>query len=160
MNYDSSRIVYRRPDTARYLLRVGGAWQLVRPARAPRFMGSPDKRLQTIASALRYPISAVQQGREGTVVMSYVVDEQGHTGNYQVEESVPEEFVGAVWQALKELPDQWISAVYLGRPAAARFYLRVLFQMGNPPPVATPPVATPPYVSQLEVHATTRVEFR
>lgn len=158
MNYDSSRIVYSRPDTARYLLRVSDQWQLVQPARAPRYMGSQHKRLQTIGQALRYPISAIQRGQEGTVLMSYAVDEQGHTGSYQVEEAVSKEFAEAVWQALKKVPDQWIPAVYLGRPRAARFYLQVHFLLEDHP---LPVVATtPPYVSQLEVRATTRVEIR
>ncbi|MEJ7659872.1 MAG: hypothetical protein WKG07_09710 [Hymenobacter sp.] len=71
MNYDSSRISYRRPDTARYELRVGDALA----ARAPRTgtgpAGQPRWPAARLAKAAQLPrcgASAAVAGRRALVV--------------------------------------------------------------------------------------------
>lgn len=160
MDYDFSRIVYSRPDTARYLLKVGNEWQQVQPSRAPRVMGSPAKRLQDIGRTLRYPVPALSQRREGVVLLSYEVNEQGQTTNYLIEKSTGKEFDQAVWQAIKDERVQWIPAVYLGQPRAAKFYFSVVFRIiGSSQEDAQPDApkeSVPPYVSQWVIRASTR----
>ncbi|NVO32060.1 energy transducer TonB [Hymenobacter lapidiphilus] len=131
MNYDSSRIAYSRPDTARYLLYLNNDWQLVRPSRAPQYMGSRAKRTADIGKSIRYPVAALQQGQQGEVVISYVVNEQGKTQDYQVVTTPSKECTEAVWAVLKQQPDRWIPAVYQGQPTRAQFLLRVNFAMVN-----------------------------
>ncbi|WP_190242482.1 energy transducer TonB [Hymenobacter lapidiphilus] len=127
MNYDSSRIAYSRPDTARYLLYLNDDWQLVRPSRAPQFVGSRAKRTADIGKSIRYPVASLMQEQQGEVVISYVVNEQGKTQDYQVVTTPSKECTEAVWTVLKQQPDRWIPAVYQGRPTQAQFLLRVTF---------------------------------
>jgi len=129
MNYDSSRISYRRPDTARYELRINDTWQLVHPSRAPGLLGSRAARRQELAKGLRYPATALQQQRQGDVVISYVVQPDGSTTDYTVLSSLSPACDQEVWRMLQQLPSRWIPAVYLGQARAARFYLRVHFKM-------------------------------
>ncbi|MGI4738963.1 MAG: energy transducer TonB [Janthinobacterium lividum] len=160
MNYDSSRIGYRRPDTARYELQVGGAWQLVHPSRAPGPMGSRAGRRHELQTQLRYPVSALQQQQQGDVLLSYVVDPTGHTSHYSIERSLSPACDQEVWRVLQLLPDRWIPAVYRGQAVAARFYLAVHFEMQQverrPRPGAAPTLPAPglpPYTDRINVVA-------
>jgi protein TonB len=114
MNYDSSRISYRRPDTARYELRIKDTWQLVRPARAPGLLGSRAGRRQALSKALRYPVAALQQQQQGDVLLSYVVQPDGSTTDYTVLSSPSPACDQEVWRVLQQLPSRWIPALYLG----------------------------------------------
>ncbi|WP_125932678.1 energy transducer TonB [Hymenobacter glacialis] len=129
VDYDSSRVSFMQEDTTRYLVQVGEEWQPKRLARAPRPMGSADHRLATLQGALRYPVSALMGQQQGTMLLSYIVDPNGHTRDYVVEKSVSTACNNEVWRALQTLPDNWIPAIYQGRPVAARFYLTVKFQI-------------------------------
>jgi protein TonB len=131
VDYDSSRVAFVQEDTTRYLVQVGEEWQPKRLARAPRPMGSADHRLATLQGSLRYPISALMGQQQGTMLLSYIVDPNGHTRDYVVEKSVSTSCNNEVWRALQTLPDNWIPAIYQGRPVAARFYLTVKFQILN-----------------------------
>lgn len=128
-DYDSSRIKFLQPDTTRYLVRVGEQWQPKALARPPHFLGSTDQHLQDLNGKLHYPVSALRQQLQGTVLLSYTVDVNGHTRDYSIEHSLSPDCDQEVWKVLKELPDNWIPAIYLGRPTPARFYLAVQFQM-------------------------------
>ena len=128
-DYDSSRISYQRPDTTRYLVRVGKEWQLKRLARAPHFMGSSDERLFTLQRSLRYPLGAMSARQQGTVILAFTVDLNGHTSEYTIEQSGGKSLNEEVWRAVQTLPDNWIPAIFQGRPAATRFYLTVNFKL-------------------------------
>ncbi|MFD1871598.1 energy transducer TonB [Hymenobacter bucti] len=129
MNYDSSRISYRRPDTARYELRINDTWQLVHPSRAPGLLGSRAGRRQALRTGLRYPVAALQQQWQGDVLLSYVVQPDGSTTDYTVLSSLSPACDQEVWRMLQQLPSRWIPAIYQGQARAARFYLRVHFEM-------------------------------
>ena len=176
-DYDSSRITYSRPDTARYLVRQSEEWVLRHPLRAPHILGSTDQRLSDLQRQLRYPISALSQQLQGTVIIGYTVDATGHTRDYTVEHSLSPSCDKEVWEALRKLPDNWIPAFYGGQPTATRFYLSVQFRIemagetqspprprkGSPmpttaaPAAATPPAAPrsflPPYAHEIIVTA-------
>ena len=130
-DYDSSRIAYQQPDTARYLVKAAGhpEWVLKKPARAPRVLGSTDQRLAKLLGSLRYPINALRQQLQGTVVVAYTVDTDGHSRDYTIEKSLSSDCDQEVWRALQGLPDNWVPAIYLGRLTPARFYLTVHFQV-------------------------------
>lgn len=128
-DYDSSRISYSRPDTARYLVWQSEKWVLKHPLRAPHILGSTSQRLSDLQRQLRYPVSALRQQLQGTVVISYTVGANGHTSDYTVESSLSTDCDQEVWKALQKLPDNWIPAFYAGRPIATRFYISVQFRI-------------------------------
>jgi len=158
-DYDSSRITFMRDDTARYLVRQNDQWVLRRVARPPHILGSADHRLSSIQRRLRYPVSALRQQLEGTVLIAYTVDTNGHTTDYSVESSVSPDCDQEVWRVLQEQPDLWIPAVYLGRPTPARFYVAVRFQISfdreaQPTKApALPPHVRPAYTGEIFVTA-------
>jgi TonB family protein len=130
-DYDSSRIVFQQPDTTRYLVRVGEQWQPKPLTRAPHWLGSEEQYLMDIATQLRYPLSALQRGRQGKVVLAFTLGTDGHTQDYIIENSPGAEFDREVWRVLKGLPDDWIPGIYQGQLAATRFYLIVNFKIST-----------------------------
>lgn len=129
MNYDSSRITYRRPDTARYELHVGEEWKLARPSRAPGPIGSRAGRRAAIQGRVRYPVEDLQRQEQGDVLLSFIVGTDGHTSDYKVEHTFSRAAATEVIKAVETQPDHWIPAVYRGRPADAKFYLVFHFAM-------------------------------
>ncbi|UYZ63345.1 energy transducer TonB [Hymenobacter weizhouensis] len=128
-DYDSSRISFLRPDTSHYLVRVGEEWQPRRLHRAPRILGSSEFRLATITRSIRYPVTALQVGKQGTVLVGYTVGPDGHTTDYAIEGSLSKACDQEVARVLQLLPDTWIPAVYQGHPAATRHFLKVNFRI-------------------------------
>ncbi|ALD20342.1 hypothetical protein AM218_02710 [Hymenobacter sp. DG25A] len=128
-DYDSSKIVFSRPDTTRYWLKVDTAWQLVRPMRAPRLLGSREHDIIQIAQSIKYPSVAIKSGTEGTVLISYVVTPTGQAQDFLIENGVSPACDDEAWKALRDNFNNWIPAIYRGKPVPARFYLMVTFRM-------------------------------
>ncbi|RAK65217.1 energy transducer TonB [Hymenobacter edaphi] len=137
-DYDSSRIVFARPDTARYWLQTTSGWQLLRPARAPRLLGSFAHDMAQLARGLRYPPQSLLGGREGRVVISFVVGPDGQTRNFLIEQSLAPDCDQEVWRALSQHFYAWIPAVHLGQPVAAKYYLLATFRIGDSPAPVKP----------------------
>lgn len=161
MNYDSSRIAYSRPDTSRYLLYMQNDWQEARPSRPPQYLGSRAKRTADLTKNIRYPLAALQQNQQGQVIIAYVINEQGQTQDYEVLTTPSKECAEAVWAVLKQQPEHWIPAIYQGRPARAKFFLRVTFDMIDSQAAAAYQARTKqedqqpqaPYIDQIRVTA-------
>ncbi len=157
MNYDSSRISYRRPDTARYELLINDEWRLVQPSRPPILLGSRAQRRATVSKELRYPVAAVQQQLQGDVLLSYLVQPNGQASDFTVLSSPSSDCTQEVWRVLNQQSDRWIPAVYLGQPRVARFYLRVRFEMVRAPTIAagraaqSPPPSSGPFTDAISV---------
>ncbi|MCC3157385.1 hypothetical protein LJ737_09045 [Hymenobacter sp. 15J16-1T3B] len=83
-DHDSSRIVFVRPDTARYWLQTPTGWQLLRPTRAPRLLGSCAHDVAQLARPLRYPLGSLRDQRQRDVLISYVVGPDGQARDFLV----------------------------------------------------------------------------
>lgn len=136
-DYDSSRIVYAKPDTNTYWLKVDTAWQLVRPTRAPRLLGSREHDLERISRELRYPVAALRTQTQGDVLISYVVGPNGQAQDFIVEQGLSPECDQATWQALRNYFTAWIPAVYQGKVVPARFYFLATFRITEGKAAAT-----------------------
>jgi hypothetical protein len=76
-------------------------------------------------------VAALQQQQQGDFLLSYVVQPDGRTTDYTVLNSLSPACDQEVWRVLQQLPSRWIPAIYQGKPRAARFYLRVHFEMAR-----------------------------
>lgn len=131
INYDSSRVRYVRPDTARYLVWVDSAWQLKRLNRAPRLLGSRNEVVAALQRSLRYPSAALQKGATGHVVVTCVVDETGQVSKAKLV-SFPNEALGKeVQEKVDNLNIRFLPGIYRGRPALTRVSFVVSFAIGR-----------------------------
>lgn len=130
-DYDSSRISYLLPDTARYAMLTGDQWVLTAMSRPPRILGSKQHRVMMIGRQIRYPAAALQQQLQGAVVLAYTVGADGHSHDYSVISGVGGGCTEEVWRAVQEMPDNWVPAIYRDQPVDTRFYLKVNFEIKN-----------------------------
>jgi protein TonB len=132
-DYDSSRISFLPPDTARYAMLSGEQWALTAMSRPPRILGSKDHRLMMAGRQIRYPVAALQQQLQGAVVLAYTVGADGHSRDYSVVSGVGGGCTEEVWRVVQQMPDTWIPAIYRGQAVDTRFYLKVIFEIKNSP---------------------------
>jgi protein TonB len=111
-DYDSSRVSYIKPDTARYYVLADSAWQVKRLTRAPRLIVTKAAIADIMKGKLRYPAADLRARREGTVVLSYVVNEQGIAGLPTVTTAPSQTLAQEVLRAADQLPLYYIPGVY------------------------------------------------
>lgn len=129
-DYDSSRIVFIKPDTGRYWLQTPSGWQLQRPARAPRLLGSYARDMSQLGRSMVYPLQSLRTGRQGDVLISFIVGPDGQAHDFLIEQSLSPDCDQELWRALSQNFYHWIPAIYQGRPVAAKFYLLATFCVG------------------------------
>lgn len=126
-DYDSSRIQYARFDTARYPVLVDTTWQVRRLNRAPRVLGSKSEMLLSLQKTLRYPLQDIRNGVSGTVVLTYVIDEQGGKTNPVAVITPSKTLAEEVYRAVEIMPFVYLPAIYRGKRAPTKIAFVVRF---------------------------------
>lgn len=130
-NYDSSRIQYARPDTARYFILVDTTWQAHQLYRAPRVLGSNSEMLIALQKTLRYPAQDIRNRVSGTVVLTYVIDQKGAKINPVALTTPSKSLAEEVYRAVESLNFAYLPAIYQGKRTSAKiaFVVRFCFCM-------------------------------
>ncbi len=81
---------------------------------------------------LKYPGKAVKDSVQGTVVMSFIIDEEGNPARVTVEHSLGSLFDEECLRIITHMPD-WNPAMLNGTPTLARISLPLTFRIGNKP---------------------------
>jgi len=94
---------------------------------APTFPGGAPAYQAYLKHNLHYPETALDKNITGTVLMKFVVDEQGHISDVEVAKSI----AGLDEEAtrLVRLMPWWVPARKKGQPVRAPFYLRINFAL-------------------------------
>lgn len=93
----------------------------------PQFPGGKDALTEYIDENLKYPKKAMKEGIEGLVIISFVIDSSGSTGNIRVNKSIDYELDNAAIDLVKKMP-KWIPAIDSGgRETMSSFKLPVNF---------------------------------
>jgi TonB family protein len=127
INYDSGRVRYVQPDTARYRIWLDSTWQLKRLSRAPRLLGSKSATVFSLQKGLRYPPAALRAGAMGIVVVSCLVHEDGQVSEPFVERAPHPSLGEEVRRLVNDLPLRYIPAIYRGRPIRTRVSFVAIF---------------------------------
>ncbi len=94
--------------------------------RQPMVVGGRNAYYETIAKNLRYPVSAIKSGATGKVFVSFMVDENGNTSNYNLvkkgDKSLDAEAVRVV-----KLIDNWLPAIKDGKPVKVIHVVPITF---------------------------------
>lgn len=133
INYDSSRVRYVRPDTARYQVWLDSTWQVRRLSRAPRLLGSRTAVVINLQERLRYPLSELAAGRMGNVVVSCIVFEDGQVSEPFVELTPSPGFSEEVRRAVNELPLRYVPGIYRGKRVRTKVQFSVKFFIQTSP---------------------------
>lgn len=127
INYDSNRVRYVRPDTARCKVWLDSAWQVRRLSRAPRLLGSRDAVIISLLKKLRYPRADQAAQRIGNVVVSCIVFEDGQVSKPFVELTNGSTLAAELLQQVEELPLRYLPGIYRGKPVRTKIQFWATF---------------------------------
>ena len=91
---------------------------------------SNEKLVRFISNYLQYPESAREQGIEGTVYVSFVVEASGLVGDVQLLKDIGYGCGEAAMQLIREMP-RWEPAMDGGKPVSVRLNLPIQFRLKN-----------------------------
>jgi len=95
----------------------------------PEFNGGFDAMVQFIKENLRYPAEARQQGIEGTVYASFIVEKDGSISDVTVVRGLSPACDEEVIRMMKLMPN-WIPGRHNGEDVRVKFVLPIKFNMG------------------------------
>ena len=94
----------------------------------PHFPDGDQALHKFLADNIKYPEIALQEGREGLVVLSFVVNEDGSRTEYQVLKSQGEALDNEAIRAVSSMP-AWVAGKQNGRTVRVRYNLPVRFKL-------------------------------
>lgn len=96
----------------------------------PSFPGGEEKLKQFLADNMIYPKEALDNKKEGTVYLSFVVDESGKITNVRTVKRMAYGMDHEAMRVVKMMPD-WIPGKHQGKPVAVQYTLPVKFSLPN-----------------------------
>ena len=93
------------------------------------FRGGETALMDWLSSNLQYPPKCQEQGVQGQVIVSYVVEKDGSLTDLQVVWSKVPELTEEALRVMKLMP-KWVPAKHNGKPVRSRFNLPIRFRLG------------------------------
>ncbi len=94
----------------------------------PSFPGGVPALFKYLAAEVKYPVIAQENGIQGRVVTSFVVDKEGNIKQVKVERGVDPALDAEAIRVVKAMP-KWIPAKQKGEAVAVRYILPVQFKL-------------------------------
>jgi len=96
----------------------------------PSYPGGQSAWIKHLSTTLNYPKEAKQNGKEGTVILGFVVDKSGELRDMEVVKGIGG---GCDEEALRVLmeSENWIPGKQRGREVSAKMQLRVVFRLSE-----------------------------
>ena len=92
----------------------------------PSFPGGEQARMKFLQDNIVYPRGAMEQGIDGTVFVSFIVEEDGSIINIEVSQSVHKLLDEEAVRVTKLMP-KWKPAIQKGTPIRVRHHMTVKF---------------------------------
>jgi TonB family protein len=97
----------------------------------PEFEGGLKGLYSFVASKLKYPGLAQAEGKEGTVYVKFVVDQQGKVGNLTVLNNVGYGLEAEAMRVVAMIPNFKNPGMINGKPVKVFYQLPIKFRLGN-----------------------------
>ena len=94
----------------------------------PVFGGGPNNMINWINSNIRYPKEAKDNGEQGTVFATFVIEEDGTTSNVKITKSVSRALDKEAIRLIKSM-NGWIPAKSNGKTVRCRYSVRIPFRL-------------------------------
>ncbi|WP_320054426.1 energy transducer TonB [uncultured Acetobacteroides sp.] len=78
---------------------------------------------------IHYPLTAVENGKSGTVYVLFTVDKYGKTNNYHVEAPLGYGMEEEAIRVLKLIPDNWLPGLLNGEPINVEVIYPIIFRL-------------------------------
>lgn len=94
----------------------------------PQYPGGDAELLKYIASNLKYPTIAAENGIEGRVTISFVVGKDGSVSDVKIAKTLDPECDKEAMRVVKSM-QRWIPGMQNGRPVAVYYSIPILFRL-------------------------------
>lgn len=94
----------------------------------PEFPGGEQALRRFIAAAVRYPLVAQENGVEGTVFLSFVIDEEGQVTQIAVMRGVNSSLDKEAVRVVQNMP-RWKPGRQAGRTVKVQYQIPIVFQL-------------------------------
>lgn len=154
IDYSTSQLLFLKPDTNEYTVKVDGQWKNMKLDVQPRYIGSMND-LKKVYAGIEYPMQAKENETAGKFYITFEIDTLGKAGNYEVINDIGDKCSTEVLNALEMLPNYWLVAQKNGKLYTAKYCITVFFDMfidgRKIPPKASQPKEAPPLAKLLDV---------
>ena len=97
----------------------------------PEFPGGMGEMMKFLSMNVKYPESAKEAGRQGRVIVQFVVEKDGSISSAKILKSVSPELDAEALRVVNVMP-KWTPGMQKGQPARVRFTLPIAFRLqGN-----------------------------
>ena len=132
MNYDNGQILFLKPDTSDFVIKIDGEWIKQKLKVYPKYIGSDYTYYKDLGSSdyLKYPREAIRNNSEGYVYVSFEINNTGVPHNFKVEKGIGDGCKDAALLAVKEAATKggnWIPAQINGQTYDSRFLMPIAF---------------------------------
>ena len=94
----------------------------------PSFPGGENKMLEYLESNLRYPVLAEENGIQGRVVVSFIIEKDGSINDVKVEKHIEKVFDKESVRLVKNMP-KWNPGKKDGEPVRVRHSIPIMFRL-------------------------------
>lgn len=94
----------------------------------PEFPGGMAACLKFLGENIKYPAEAMKAGKQGKVIVQFVIEKDGSVSNPQVVRSVDSELDGEAIRVVSTMP-KWKPGYQKGEPVAVKFTIPVAFRL-------------------------------
>lgn len=94
----------------------------------PSFPGGQSALMQYLASSIKYPVVAQENGVQGRVIINFVVDDDGSISHVKVAKSVDPALDREAMRVVETMP-KWIPGKQNGECVRVRYSVPVVFRL-------------------------------
>jgi protein TonB len=100
----------------------------------PTFPGGAKGLYEYLARAIKYPVVAEENGIQGRVICTFVVEPDGSITNVRVVKSIDPSLDKEARRVLKNMPN-WNPGKHYGKEVRVKYTVPVTFRLGQPNPM-------------------------
>ncbi len=128
INYTSAELLFLKPDTTAYAIKIKNEWEKQKLDMQPRYIGSMFD-FKKVQGVLKYPEKALNNITCGRFYITFEIDTLGQAVNYTVINDIGDNCAESIVDMLKSIPNYWLVAMKDGKKYESRFIIPVTFKM-------------------------------
>ena len=94
----------------------------------PQFPGGQEMMMKYLAANIKYPASAVKAKKQGRVIVTFVIQQDGSVSKARIAKSVDPELDAEALRIVKAMPN-WTPGTQDGKPVNVRYTIPVVFSL-------------------------------
>lgn len=110
---------------------LSGIFDMSQIDKSPEFPGGMEKMIPYLRNNTKYPTISLEEGSQGKVYVSFVVDKEGNITDVQIAKSDADKYCGKEALRVVSSMPKWIPGEVRGRKVKTRFILPVIFRINS-----------------------------